>query len=314
MTRRIFLPLLALALAVLACNVPAGTPAAPTDTLLPGAVTDTPVTGPSVTPGPGPSETPTGPSSGVGGLTLDMLRNGTYRAPFYDRTVTLVNGEFSDGTGYSVRMGTVYAFGDLNGDHNDDAAIILAENGGGSGTFESVVAVSLQGGAAHQIGQYELGDRVLVNAADISSGVIHLDLMVQGPSDPLCCPSQPEKQNFWMIGNSLWLMRLTSTAGGVERAINISSPGNWVAVTYPFTLNGSASYLPFENTLSYKVYLIDGTLVNTSSVTVNSSAMFSQTYNFSAAGITDFVIIQFADYSAADGSLVALGSVILDIP
>jgi hypothetical protein len=312
MTRKLLLPFLALALAVLACNVPSGTPAPPTNTLPPGAVTDTPALGPSVTPGSGPSETPTTPS-GTGGLTLDMLRNGTYHAPYFDRTVTLVNGNFSDGAGYSVQMLEVYAFGDLNGDHKDEAAIILAENDGGSGTFESVLAVSLQSGAAHQIGQYELGDRVLINTADISSGVIHLDMLVQGPSDPLCCPSQPEKQNFWMIGNSLWLMRLTSTAGGVERAINISSPGNWVHVTNPFTVNGSASYTPFESTLAYKVYLIDGTTVNSSSVIVNSSAMFSQNFNFSAAGIADFVIIQFADYSAADGSLVALGSVILDM-
>jgi len=312
MNRKLLLPSLVLVLAVLACNMPAGTPPGPTDTLAPGVPSDTPAGPASVTPGGSPTDTPTTPPGG--GLTLDMLRNGTYHAPFYNRTVTLVNGAYSEGTGgYTVNMLDVVAFGDLNGDHHDDAAIILVENGGGSGQFESVLAVTLQSGAPHQIGQAELGDRVLINSANISSGVIHLDMMVDGPTDPLCCPSLPEKQNYWMIGNLLWLMRVTTTTGGVEHAINITSPGNWASVSNPFPLNGNVSVLPFENTLAYKVYLIDGTVVNSASLTTDSSGMFSHSFNFSSAGITGFVIIQFTDNSAADGSVVALGSVIIDL-
>jgi hypothetical protein len=316
MTRRLHLPLLMLILAVLACNVPSGAPGTPTASLAPGASPETVTSPPAGETAPAPTETPTGPAGSppAGGLTLDMLRNGTYHAPYYDRTVTLVNGLYSEGTGgYSVRMLDVYAFGDLTGDHQDDAAIILAENDGGSGVFESVVAVNLQSGAVHQISQWELGDRVQISSADISSGVIHLSMMVQGPSDPLCCPTLPQRQNFWLIGNVLRLMRVTSTIGGTEHAINVTSPGNWVSVTNPFTVNGNVSVAPFENTLAYKIYLVDWTVVNESSLIVNSSGMFSKSFDFSAAGITGFVIIQFADYSAADGSLQALGSVIVDL-
>lgn len=314
MTRRLFLPIVALALAVLACNVPAEAPTLPTNTLPPGAATATFTLPATDTVAPGPSDTPATPAPpGSGGLTLDLLRSGTYRAPYFDRTVTLVNGSYSDGAGYSVRMLEVHAFGDLTGDDRDDAAVILAENDGGSGTFESVLAVELRSGAAHQISEQGLGDRVQIGSADISSGVIHLNMTVHGPADPLCCPSLPQRQNFWLIGNSLWLMRVTSTIGGVERAINITSPGNWVSVTNPFSVNGSVSVAPFENTLAYKVYLIDGTVVNESSLIVNSSGMFSKAFDFSAAGITDFIIVQLADHSAADGSIQALGSVILDL-
>ena len=98
---------------------------------------------------PVPSATPVPPTPAA--LTLDMLRNGTYYAPYYNRTVTLVNGAYSEGSGadlYSVQMLDTVAFGDLNGDGTGDAAILLVENSGGSGEFESVVAVLNMGGAA----------------------------------------------------------------------------------------------------------------------------------------------------------------------
>ena len=92
-----------------------------------------------------------------------MLRNGTYFAPSYNRTVKLVNGAYSEGSGadpYSVQMLDTVAFGDLNGDGISDAAILLVESGGGSGEFELVVAVLDVGGTPSQAGQAELGDRV----------------------------------------------------------------------------------------------------------------------------------------------------------
>jgi len=315
MPRKFIFPILVLILAVLACSIQGAPltpppPEVPTDTSTPPTPSDTPLT-------PAPpviTDTPSGPAPAPGGITLDMLRNGTYHAPYYDRTITLVNGSYASGS-YTVMMMSAYGFGDLNGDGKQDAAIILAENDGGSGNFESLVAVVDQGGAPHQESARELGDRVVISAVDISSGVIHLNMIVTGPSDPMCCPSLPEKQNYWLIGSTLWLMRLNSTIGGTERIINVDSPGIWSTVTNPFTVAGSLTVLPFENTLAYHVYLLDGTVVNEGSLIVTpaggTSATFSHVFNLSAAGITDWVIIQFVDTSAADGSIIALGSVIM---
>jgi len=316
MFRKFIFPILVLALAILACNIQTAAPT-PTPVVIPVTTaspepTSTPVT-PSVI-----TATPVGPTVVPGSLTLDMLRNATYTTPYFLRTVKLVNGSYSEGSGatfYSVQMLDVYAFGDLDGDGKVDAAVILAENQGGSGVFESVVAVINQGGTPHQASQAQLGDRVLVNSIDISSGVIHLDLVVQGPTDPMCCPSVPQKQNYWLIGSRLWLMRLTSTTGGTEHLINVDTPAIWSTVSNPFTVSGSMTVLPFENTLAYHIYLIDGTKVNESPFTVTPSVgitgTFSHDFNLSSAGITDWVIIQFVDVSAADGSTIALGSVIL---
>jgi hypothetical protein len=46
---------------------------------------------------------------------------------------------------------------------------------------------------------------------------------------------------------------------------------------------------------------------------VGITGTFSHDFNLSSAGITDWVIIQFVDVSAADGSTIALGSVILKV-
>jgi hypothetical protein len=318
--------LLILALAVVACNMQPISPTptismtpVPTDTAQPPMPTVPATESPTNTPLPPTPTVPTAQAtSSPGGLTLDMLKNGIYHTPAYDRTVTLVNGAYSEGSGasaFSVQMLDLYALGDLNGDGKADAAILLAENGGGSGVFESLIAVIDQGGKPHQESQAQLGDRVQIRSADISSGVIHLDMLVSGPNDPMCCPSVPQKQSYWLIDNRLWLMRLISTTGGVDHTINIDSPAIWASVGNPFTVKGSVTVLPFENTLAYRIYLTDGTKVNESTLTVTPTAStagtFSRDFNLSAAGITDWVIIQFVDVSAADGSTIALGSVIL---
>jgi hypothetical protein len=313
MNRKLILPVLALVLATMACLVqvtptlpPGPTAVAPTETSLP----------------PVPSATPVAPTPVS--LTLDMLRNGTYYLPNYKRTVKLVNGAYSEGSGadlYSVKMLDTVAFGDMNNDGVVDAAIILVENGGGSGEFESVVNVLNTNGAPTQTGQALLGDRVQVKGMTITSGVLSMDMLVQGPNDPMCCPSEPESQTYRMVGNALWLTNLdTITTQVQKRMITINTPVDGTSVTNPFTISGAETIAPFENTLTYRVFLPDGTEVNEATVPVDSGGVagapgtFSQTFNLSSAGVSGPVIFQFVDVSAADGSTQALGSVVLNLP
>jgi len=303
LNHKILLPLLALSMVVLACRIPL-VPSTPTPTL--------PLPAPTHTNTPVPS-----------GLTLDMLKNGTYHALSYDRTVTLVDGVFSTGSTtdpYYVRVLDVVAFGDLNGDGAGDAAILLAENGGGSGVFESLVIVLNQGGMPFPAGAAQLGDRVLVNAMKIVSGRIELDMVVHGPNDPSCCPAQPETQTYRMLGTSLWLISLTTgTLDARDRSITITAPADGTTVSNPFNIRGLVTISPFENTLACRIYLPDGTLVNEAPLIVDSGGemggpgTFSREFDLSNAGITGPVIIQFLDLSAADGSIIALASVLLNV-
>jgi hypothetical protein len=312
MSRKIIFPILVSMIAGLACNILSTTPTSTPVDVGETAIPTEPLTSPTFT------EIPMGLTASPGDLTLDILSNGTYVTPFYNRTVTLINGNYSEGSGsdiLTVQMLNIYGFGDLNGDGKDDAIIILAESSGGTGVFESVLAIINQDGTPHQESQVMIGDRVMVNSINISSGVIQLDMVVHTPTDPMCCPSLAQKQDYWLIGKKLWLMRLTSTISGTEHLINVDTPVNWETVTNPFIVSGSMSVLPFENTLANNIYLIDGTEVNASSFTVTpaggTAGIFSHDFDLSSTGIYDWVIIQFVDVSAADGSTIALGSIIL---
>ena len=330
MDRKPLLLVLVLLLALSACNLPSRTltpvtlpppvgttPPPPTNTApvaLPPTRTSEPTNTPLVTAGPGGPTSTTQPETG---LTVDMLKNATYHAPSYNRTVKLTNGAFTEGSPatYTVRMLDLIGFGDMTGDGKNEAAVILTENGGGSGVFVSLVIMEFKNGAPFQTGEAELGDRPQVKSVDISQGVAHVDMLAVGPTDASCCPSLPEKQNYWLFGTKLTLMRLTTTVSNTERVIFIDEPAHWSTVNNPFTVSGSVTVLPFENTLGYQIFRTDGTKVNEGSLTVaptsGTAGTFSKTFDLSSAGITDWVIVEFFDTNAADGSVIALNSVIL---
>lgn len=95
------------------------------------------------------------------------------------------------------------AYGDLNGDGLIDAAARIVINTGGSGSFNYLVAMVSSVGLVQQAASLLLGDRVIVNSISISDGTITVDMIVQGPNDPLCCPTQPKIANFRLINGQL---------------------------------------------------------------------------------------------------------------
>jgi hypothetical protein len=327
-----------LILSMLACTFPVELPPLPTlapsfappypagSTVIPAYPSPTAPVAATATPLPPAPPT----SSAYPPLTGEILGNSTYTLPGCSGDVThsyqLSGGMYQSTTDTTsadyirIVMSDQIAFGDLNGDSLDDAAVFLGINCGGSGVFEYVVAVLNAGGVTQQIGRDELGDRVLVNSLKITSGQLTLDMLVQGPNDPLCCPTQPVTQTYRLVADALWKTRVTSrTADNAERIITVQSPADGEAVSNPFTIHGSVTIAPFENTLAYRIYLPDGTLVNESPLSVDSGGVmggpgtFAQDFNLSNAGITGTVIIQFLDLSPADGSTLAMGAVVLTV-
>jgi hypothetical protein len=43
----------------------------------------------------------------------------------------------------------------------------------------------------------------VIDAVDIQSGEIHVEAIVHGPEDPLCCPTQPLTMRFQLVGEEL---------------------------------------------------------------------------------------------------------------
>jgi heat shock protein HslJ len=143
------------------------------------------------------------------GLTEDKLKNAEYRG-IYGETVQLIDGRY-EGEPFveggasrpTVTFIDPHAFGDLDGDGVEDAAVLLAENSGGSGTFIYLAAVLNRNGNPQNTATQLLGDRVQVNSLSIEDGEIVVDMLTHGPDDPMCCPTQPVVQTYELRDNQL---------------------------------------------------------------------------------------------------------------
>lgn len=258
----------------------------------------------------------------VPALTLDQVDNAQYQLVFQDshKTVRLTNGVYQNGSDPAspdyadVTLVQQMAFGDLNGDGVSDAAVLLAENYGGTGVFVSVVAMINQNGKPVQAAAEMLDDRPMINSISIKDGQIYLDATVHGPNDPGCCAAQPVKNVYRLTGGKLAFTSISmKTANGLERVITIDSPADGSSASWPLTITGTVTVAPFENNLLYVVFDANNNQLNQGSFLVNadqpgSPGTFSLPLDL-GAGVTGPIRIQIEDSSPADGSILALGSV-----
>jgi len=86
------------------------------------------------------------------------------------------------------------AYGEISG--SPSAAVVLATNAGGSGTFFDLALLQWQSGRWINTDMAELGDRVQIHAVAIEDNVIRVDLTTHGPGDPMCCPSHRSERLF----------------------------------------------------------------------------------------------------------------------
>jgi len=259
------------------------------------------------------------PTVAVPPLTAEMLRNGTYLLPESGETVTLVDGKYDRAESMEnilhVTLMDPIAFGDLNGDGAEDAAIVLSENMGGTGFFMSVVAIRNNGGSPLQGPSRFLDDRAALNGMVVIGGRIVVDAMIHSFDDPLCCPTFPVVETLRLIGDRLVLTRFTSrTPVDTERAITITGPAEGASVSGSVQLIGTVTISPFENNLVYRIYNSAGAELSAGSFLVDSEGMGTPgTFNvtISLAGIPAgaSVRLEISDLSAADGSTFAMDSV-----
>ena len=276
----------------------------------------------SLTPTPTAYVYPTPETPSVPALTVDALKNAAYVLPDFSgaiRSYPLVDGEYSLGdpavVGYaSVALLDTFAFGDLNNDGVNDAAVLLAENYGGTGVFVSVNAVVNEGGSPLHAASYMIDDRPQVETLEIRGDEIYLEAVVHGPNDPGCCPSQSVTRSFELNDALLTLVRAaTRLPDGRERAIQIESPLDGAEVGGELVITGSVTISPFENTLACRVYNEKGNELFIGAINVRASEMggpgvFTVTLDASAFPPGRLRVVV-ADLSAADGSILALDSV-----
>jgi len=102
-----------------------------------------------------------------------------------------------------IKLSGKMAFGDLNGDGGEDAAVILVSDPGGSGTFYDLAAVINSNGKAKHTDSVFLGDRVKVEDISIRTGQIVVTIVTHQRTDPLYCPSLEVEQKYALQGNAL---------------------------------------------------------------------------------------------------------------
>jgi heat shock protein HslJ len=145
-------------------------------------------------------------------VTLDVkaLENLEYRSEWTaSGTAPLTDGEYSEAaapgsaTKTAIKLHKV-AFGDA-ADGQPMAAVILITNSGGSGTFYDLAAVAVQDGKLAHVATAFLGDRVQIESLVVKDGEIVVEVVKQGPDDPMCCPTQRVVERYVLQNELVWI-------------------------------------------------------------------------------------------------------------
>ncbi len=312
-------------------------PPLPSFTPLSGSVTPgvTPPPPPSITPLP-PTQTPGGPSATPpptfavpmtetptpgGAINLDLLKNFTYEAVRPGLKITLKDGVYEGDQVHSTLIEPV-AFGNLVGEGGPDAAVVLATNTGGSGTFYDLVAVIDNNGTPEQAGYAYFGDRQLIKNLQIVAGRIVLDYITQGSKDALCCPSEHRLRTYVVHNGALRLASeqvLDSSATEatmVPHVIEIDQPVDGDTYASPLQVRGRISQVPPDRKLAYSVNdFLSGYLLMEGDVTVVGEPGQPGTFAFelSPGPVTPGIII-LAIVDVENGKLLGRSVVDLSTP
>ncbi len=272
------------------------------------------------TPTPVPTEPPVTPTAAP--LTIQDLKNTEYDLPEYRRTVKLADGSYESGSGadyINAKLVEPVAFGDLNGDGLEDAAVLLAENGGGSGVFVSVVAMINQDGYPVQSSSILIDDRPNIDNLAIDNGQIVVTAEIHGPSDPGCCPNFPVTETYAWTPTNLMLVRLSSkTPTGSERSIHLDQPATSAEVSGSTRVQGTFTISPFENTLTYWAVDSHGIKLAQGPLPAKSDGLggpgtFDAAVDLSGVPSGTKVWLEIVDVSPADGVPLALDSALVTV-
>ncbi len=254
-------------------------------------------------------------------LTLETIRNLDYQLNFSDkpRSVKLKNGIFQGEDRTDVRLFDQVLFKDLNDDGLDDAAVLIGENFGGTGTFVALVVLLNQNGQPVQFGAVLVDDRPKITSLEIEDGQIILEALVHGVGDPMCCPTMPVTRTYQLGSNGLVMVNQTSfTPGGAERVITIEQPLDNSQVSGSIQVKGTVSISPFENNLVFAIFndqeeeLMRGPFA-VESDEIGGPGTFDNLIEIKTIPAGTSIRLELSELSLADGSLLAMDSVNLKV-
>ena len=121
----------------------------------------------------------------------------------YSRSIRFADGQARlDTETYAIDKKSI-VYGNLNGNAEAAAVLVMDYSGGGSGIFRSLIAVWDANGTLMNSEEKDLGDRIVVNSIAIRDGIVTVDMLTQGPNDGMCCPTQRKILRLALHGNQL---------------------------------------------------------------------------------------------------------------
>ena len=137
--------------------------------------------------------------------------------PDYKNATYLIEGSFvtlSDGffeaeiaPGSASKITTRYfgneAFGDLNSDGNVDAAFLLTQNMGGSGTFFYLVVALQTTSGVEGTNAIFLGDRIAPQNTNIENGIITVNCADRNPGEPFTTQPSLGVSKYFKVENNI---------------------------------------------------------------------------------------------------------------
>lgn len=135
-------------------------------------------------------------------LSPQELASATYRSDLIPEAwVQLTDGEFREPAAPGsasenvVQLSEWIERGELDGGL-DAAAVVLVSSGGGSGSFYDLAIMIEQKRAPFNVAKAFLGDRVQIESLQFVEGQVQVEMVSQGPGDPMCCPTQQVRQTY----------------------------------------------------------------------------------------------------------------------
>lgn len=113
---------------------------------------------------------------------------------------------YEEGAAVRPRAGRIQEFalrGDLSGEGQDLAAILLWSSEGGSGNLVWLSIVESAPERARSIATTLVGDRVQIIDLLLEGEQVQLDIVAAGPGDPACCPTQRERRRYRLSDGDL---------------------------------------------------------------------------------------------------------------
>ena len=133
---------------------------------------------------------------------LDSLKNALYYNSDEGEYFRFHDGRFMLDTTYifktktiryvlQMSVGDVLIEHDFDHDSVTDALLPLTANGGGSGIFVGVAVMLNKNATALYSDSKWLGDRIKIDSAAMVGDTVCVYSIVQGPDEPMCCPTMP---------------------------------------------------------------------------------------------------------------------------